>query len=304
MNMPSDKATDTNKAQKRKRWSKTVIRCESIVMKLSGAANKVFLCLKSHTNLDGYCWVLVSTIQTETGIKDPATITAAFEALERKSVLYRAKLVSKKNGSRAPDLYRIGRKIQHLPRKAAKRFELGNPRTKQTLCSAEHFDGRIRQQSEVANPRNIHASQAGEKPRTEVIQTEVIHSSGSDREVGLGSPNNQPKAELPKHELAWDRFSRAYPNPAGLDSRWTKHKFFGCGAHEAIEEVLTGIDAWKTSAQWSEPQFIPYAQRFLENKLWQIVPPTKNGVRNARFTDDQHRAVIQRNIDVLLPVDN
>jgi hypothetical protein len=42
----------------------------------------------------------------------------------RLGVLDRAKLVSRKNGARGPNLYRIGGKIESLPSGAASRFVL------------------------------------------------------------------------------------------------------------------------------------------------------------------------------------
>ena len=119
------KPTDSVSNQvKRDSWAKTLRRCEAIAMKVSGKACSVFLALESQADVNGYCWPLISTLQKFTEIKTRRTISRALREFERLGILDRARLVSKKNGNRAPRLHRIGGKIDSLPSEAAARFIL------------------------------------------------------------------------------------------------------------------------------------------------------------------------------------
>jgi hypothetical protein len=109
---------------KREARAKTLRRCEAIAMKSSGRACKAFAALKFHADIDGHCWLMISTLQNSICVKRRETISRAFRELENLGVLDRARLVSKSNGCRGPNLYRIGGKIEGLPSKAAARFIL------------------------------------------------------------------------------------------------------------------------------------------------------------------------------------
>jgi Helix-turn-helix domain len=109
---------------KRAARGETLRRCEAIAMKVSGKACSVFLALKSQADADGYCWPLISTLQKFTEIKTRRAISRACREFERLGILDRVKLVSRKNGNRSPNLYRIGGQIENLPSEAAARFIL------------------------------------------------------------------------------------------------------------------------------------------------------------------------------------
>src|ERR1700719_1871393 len=108
---------DPQRISSRTAWAKTLRRCELIVMKASGPACKVFLALKFHANCDGYCWPLVSTLRTLTGIRKRDTIFAALRELESLGLVYRRQLISRR-GRNSPTLYRIGRKVETVPENA------------------------------------------------------------------------------------------------------------------------------------------------------------------------------------------
>jgi hypothetical protein len=105
-------------------WARTLRRYELIVMKARGPACKVFLALKFHANCDGYCWPLVSTLQSLTGIRKRDTIFAALRELESLGIVYRRQLISRR-GRNSPSLYRIGRKVEAMPEKANDLYVLG-----------------------------------------------------------------------------------------------------------------------------------------------------------------------------------
>jgi hypothetical protein len=108
-------------------WAKTLRRCELIVIKASGPACKVFLALKSHANCDGYCWPLVSTLLTLTGIRKRDTIFAALRELESLGIVYRRQLISRRRRN-SPTLYRIGDKVEAVPKNADHLYVLGPAR--------------------------------------------------------------------------------------------------------------------------------------------------------------------------------
>jgi hypothetical protein len=114
-------------------WAETIRRCESIVMKASGAACRVFVALKSSADSDGYCWPLVSTLAKLTGISGKKTLFRALKELEKLGVLKRAQLVSRTVGRNSPNLYRIGGRIENLPANATSyygHFSTRRPRVK------------------------------------------------------------------------------------------------------------------------------------------------------------------------------
>src|ERR1700732_4800802 len=93
-------------------------RCQELVCGASGSASKVFGALRLYENFDGYCWPLVSTLQTKTKINRRKTIFSALHELESLGVLDRRTLVSRIKGRNCPTLYRIGGKVEKLPEKA------------------------------------------------------------------------------------------------------------------------------------------------------------------------------------------
>jgi len=136
-----------SKAQSEKKvghdeWGKVLRRIHPIVARASGAACRVFLALQSYADSVGYCWPLIMTLQKFTGIKRRDTITGALKELETLGILDRTCLVSKRSGGRAPDLFRIGGKVEKLPLNAALRFALGQRRTKKSSISKHLKRGR------------------------------------------------------------------------------------------------------------------------------------------------------------------
>ncbi len=108
----------------KKNQTKTLRQCEAIAMKVSGKACSVFLALESQADVDGYCWPLISTLQKFTEIKTRRAISRALREFEKRGIVDRVRLISKKDGYRSPNLYRIGGQIEHLPSEAAARFIL------------------------------------------------------------------------------------------------------------------------------------------------------------------------------------
>ena len=105
-------------------WANTLRQCEAIAMKVSGKACSVFLALESQADADGYCWPLISTLQKFTEIKTRRAISRALREFEKRGIVDRVRLISKKDGYRSPNLYRIGGQIENLPSEAATRFIL------------------------------------------------------------------------------------------------------------------------------------------------------------------------------------
>jgi len=44
---------------------------------------------------------------------------------------------------------------------------------------------------------------------------------------------------------------------------------------EKHREIMDGIQRWKESGQWDDPQFQPYPYKFLNNEMWKDNPPKK-----------------------------
>jgi hypothetical protein len=116
-------------------------RCQELVCGASGSAAKVFGALRLYENFDGYCWPLVSTLQTKTRINRRKTIFSALHELESLGVLDRGTLVSRIKGRNCPTLYRIGGKVEKLPEKARDLYALVQKRASKSSIREQKIKG-------------------------------------------------------------------------------------------------------------------------------------------------------------------
>jgi hypothetical protein len=94
----------------------------------------------------------------------------------------------------------------------------------------------------------------------------------------------------------FDEFWKAYPKRVGkvtAKKAWAK-----TGANECFLEVISGVEKWKASVQWSESQFIPYPSTFLNGRRWEDEVPLNGGRKNGRPGDsaEEQTARISRNL--------
>jgi hypothetical protein len=98
--------------------------------------------------------------------------------------------------------------------------------------------------------------------------------------------------------LAWDRFFLSYPKGRIGETLFVvKQRFFAVHADDAIEEVMAGLERWKTSHQWRDERFIPYALNFLSNRKWRETPPQERNDHGKRSeTRQQQDERTERNL--------
>lgn len=112
--------------EQRRKWADMFRRMRTRVL-AEGSANalRVYVALESFAGYeDGYAFPTVETLRRRTPIKSQHTVFAALKQLESLGIIYRRKLISKKRGWEAPNLYRIGCPIDTLPARASEIYIL------------------------------------------------------------------------------------------------------------------------------------------------------------------------------------
>jgi hypothetical protein len=84
--------------------------------------------------------------------------------------------------------------------------------------------------------------------------------------------------DLPGFRIFWHAYPNQIDEPAALRQWLSKVRDDGNWS-----EVLAGLEKWKSSGNWDDPQFIPNPARFLYEKRWQREPPVRReNVRTPR----------------------
>ena len=110
-----------------------------------------------------------------------------------------------------------------------------------------------------------------------------IADADADAEKSKPSPTKTVGGELGSPEFA--QFWKAYPYKVDrLETLkvWVKGMFDGLSG-----EILAGLEAWKQSAQWKDPDKIPYPSTWLSKRRWKELPGPAIGKaeKKARNTD-------------------
>lgn len=72
----------------------------------------------------------------------------------------------------------------------------------------------------------------------------------------------------------FDIFLSQYPSPVDPDKAravWNKLN----PDDELVIDIMDGLKAWKESAQWEDPQYIPYPANWLTARRWEQKPPKR-----------------------------
>lgn len=74
-----------------------------------------------------------------------------------------------------------------------------------------------------------------------------------------------------------DRFEffwKLYPKERQIDKQRAYKAWCKYSVDDALaKEIYTGLEYWKNSEQWKDPQFIPHPATWLNNKRWEVRPP-------------------------------
>lgn len=100
--------------------------------------------------------------------------------------------------------------------------------------------------------------------------------SGSSRENQAGNDLTECSPRQAEEEKDFDTFWELYPKHCGkIEARkaFSKHV-----RHEDMDELLSGLDKYKRTKQWSESKYIPYPSTFLNQERWKdgVEPDYKN----------------------------
>jgi Helix-turn-helix domain len=80
------------------------------------------------------------------------------------------------------------------------------------------------------------------------------------------------RSRLPGFENFWEIYPRKVGKP-NAERAWLSR----VRDDKLAPEVIAGVMDWMRSAQWEDPQFIPYPATFLNQKRWQDSPEVVNG---------------------------
>lgn len=100
--------------------------------------------------------------------------------------------------------------------------------------------------------------------------------------VALGSPQF--------HEF-WQAYPKKVDKQEALKS-WVKGL---CDGH--LGEVLAGLEKWKATEQWSDPEKIPYPSTWLNKRRWKEAPEKNDGTRQATSREQQRAERSQQAIE-------
>ena len=102
----------------------------------------------------------------------------------------------------------------------------------------------------------------------------VAESSPAAESAPTSQPS-RPSSTLVASDT-FETFWKIYPNKQGKPAArraWAKIP----GADQHLAEILAGVERWKTCAQWSDPQYIPYPAKFLNQQRYNDQPPAGTG---------------------------
>jgi hypothetical protein len=103
-------------------------------------------------------------------------------------------------------------------------------------------------------------------------------------------PLQEPAINLQGFALFWE----SYPNKMNRPRAQTC--FLMLKQTDLLSDVLEGLNRWKSSEKWqSEPKFIPYPAKFLEQRQWEDNPPANGETQNERRV----RKSIQESAEIL-----
>ena len=103
--------------------------------------------------------------------------------------------------------------------------------------------------------------------------------------------------------LFWDSYPRKIGKPA-TKKAWAKIP----GIEVNFPDVLEGVEYWKSSQQWQDPQFIPYPATFLNQRRWEdkeqrsTASAKTTGQRKTEVTKESIRRVFGVSVDVAADV--
>lgn len=97
-----------------------------------------------------------------------------------------------------------------------------------------------------------------------VSVTVPVTDTVSDSVTDTDSDKDTPKS-------LFDVFIQNYPNQFDIDRARAVWNKLNPDADMVIK-IMDGLSAWKESAQWEDPQFIPYPANWLMNKRWEQKP--------------------------------
>jgi hypothetical protein len=88
------------------------------------------------------------------------------------------------------------------------------------------------------------------------------------------SESKSIRADADPKDEAFKVFYAAYPrkiDPKRARASWDRIK----PDADLIEKIMQGLEAWKASDSWSDPQFIPHPTTWLNNRRWEAAPEPK-----------------------------
>jgi hypothetical protein len=122
---------------------------------------------------------------------------------------------------------------------------------------------------------------------TDVSDTDtMLTHTDSDTDSDTKEETHKPMRvfSTPNFEKFWE----SYPykiDKAEANKVWHRIPF----AEEHADKILAGLEVWKASDRWKEPQYVPSPVKFLSNRRWETLPPKKAGSKS-----DKTKQAIER----------
>lgn len=114
-------------------------------------------------------------------------------------------------------------------------------------------------------------------------ETMQKHSSETEKHSSVLGEHSSFTANAQKHTLSkekyiyssnFESFWKMYPKDRQIDKKRAYVSWCKYNVDDALaKEICDGLERWKASEQWKDPQYIPHPSTFLNNKRWEIVPP-------------------------------
>ena len=163
------------------------------------------------------------------------------------------------------------------------------------------FREQINRNGQLSQDRAIAGAIGGSKRK----QTEANESKPKQTEAK--SPKEKEKEEDKKEkekekeqekENRFALFWEAYPRKEGKPA--AHRSFMSINPDESLlQKMLDAIAKWKTTEQWSNPQFIPHPATWLNQRRWEDEPPKTKGRVSAQQYEQRDYAGGENPDDIL-----
>lgn len=244
---------------------------------VSDGAKMLYLFITSLCHADGYCWATNKYLAEQINVKEREIQKRLLELKTRgyiDSIIIRneknqvverrifLKLYKENEGNQPPH-------VQNDTPSCPKRRD---PHVQKDVKNKTRIE-----ESNIS-PRETYSYPSSVVSKGINVTNKDTHMSlsGSSRENQAGNGLTECSPRQAEEAKDFDTFWELYPKHCGkIEARkaFSKHV-----RHEDMGELLSGLDKYKRTKQWSESKYIPYPSTFLNQERWKdgVEPDYKN----------------------------